>query len=130
MSAAISSRTPEGVPNRCPVCGAEICLEPSQPSGDAPCPNCGTLLWFIATPDGRLCYESAAVASLRDRIEEIVCANLGVNREQMKLDLLLREHVGADSLDIVELIMELEEAEKIKTIKDLVDCILKCWLGK
>ncbi len=42
----ISSRTPEGLPNRCPVCGAEVKLEPSWPAADACCPNCGSLLWY------------------------------------------------------------------------------------
>ena len=42
----ISSRTPEGEDNRCPVCGNALKLEPSRPPGDAPCPFCGTLLWF------------------------------------------------------------------------------------
>ncbi len=41
-----SSRTPEGAPNRCSVCGSEIRIDPSRPPGDAPCPNCGHLLWF------------------------------------------------------------------------------------
>lgn len=41
-----SSRTPEGEPNRCPVCGGRVRLEPSQPAGDAPCPHCGCLMWF------------------------------------------------------------------------------------
>jgi hypothetical protein len=40
------TRTPEGEPNRCPVCGKELRLEPSRPPGDAPCPHCGSLLWF------------------------------------------------------------------------------------
>ena len=31
---------------RCPICGAEIRLDPSRPPADAPCPQCGTLLWF------------------------------------------------------------------------------------
>src|SRR5262249_23325486 len=43
----ISSRTPEGLPNRCPVCGADVCVEPSNPAGDAPCPECGQLLWLV-----------------------------------------------------------------------------------
>lgn len=43
-----ASRTPEGEPNRCPVCGKEVRLEPSRPPGDAPCPNCGHLLWFFS----------------------------------------------------------------------------------
>ncbi len=42
----ISSRTPEGVPNRCPVCDHDFRMEPSLPSGDAPCPACGSLVWF------------------------------------------------------------------------------------
>jgi anti-anti-sigma factor len=42
----ISSRTPEGEPNRCPVCGNTLRIEPSDPAGDAPCPHCGHLLWF------------------------------------------------------------------------------------
>ena len=41
-----SSRTPEGLPNRCPVCGVEMRLEPSPDTYDAPCPACGSLLWF------------------------------------------------------------------------------------
>ncbi len=42
----IPSRTPEGDPNRCPVCGHDCRLEPSWPSRDGPCPRCGHLLWF------------------------------------------------------------------------------------
>ncbi len=42
----ISSRTPEGSPNLCPVCGNRLNIEPSLPACDAPCPCCGHLLWF------------------------------------------------------------------------------------
>ena len=42
-----SSRTPEGEPNFCPVCGHLVQIEPSRPPGDAPCPYCGHLLWFV-----------------------------------------------------------------------------------
>jgi anti-anti-sigma factor len=42
----ISSRTPEGLPNHCPVCNSDLRIEPSDPAGDAPCPRCGHLLWF------------------------------------------------------------------------------------
>ena len=41
----ISSRTPEGWPNRCSVCGHDFRLEPSPPAWDVPCPRCGALLW-------------------------------------------------------------------------------------
>jgi hypothetical protein len=42
----IASRTPEGDPNRCPVCGNALKLEPSIDTRDGPCPHCGHLLWF------------------------------------------------------------------------------------
>jgi hypothetical protein len=48
----ISSRTPEGQPNRCPICRTACNVEPSNPAGDAPCPLCGHLLWF-ARDDGQ-----------------------------------------------------------------------------
>jgi signal recognition particle GTPase len=44
----ISSRTPEGHPNRCPVCRRRLRLLPSWPSADAACPHCGSLVWFPA----------------------------------------------------------------------------------
>ena len=41
-----ASRTPDGDANRCRICGNEIRLDPSRPPGDAPCPFCGSLVWF------------------------------------------------------------------------------------
>lgn len=77
----ISSRTPEGEPHRCPVCGKVARLEPSYPAGDLICPNCGHLLgWF------------------RDRFGKDV-----------KLSSSFVEDFGADSLDITELIMAVED---------------------
>ncbi len=42
----ISTRTPEGTPNYCPICHSEIRVEPSKQTLDGPCPHCGHLLWF------------------------------------------------------------------------------------
>jgi acyl carrier protein len=74
-----------------------------------------------------------AVPSVEERVIEIVCENLGVNKEQVTRKTAFIEDVGADSLDIVELIMELEEefeinipddqAEKIKTVGEAIDYI-------
>ena len=71
--------------------------------------------------------------STEERVIEIVCEHLGVNKEQVKRSTSFQEDMGADSLDIVELVMELEEefginipddqAEKIKTIGEAVDYI-------
>lgn len=43
----VSTRTPEGEPVRCPVCRERALVVPSVfPTTDAPCPSCGTLIWF------------------------------------------------------------------------------------
>jgi acyl carrier protein len=77
--------------------------------------------------------EERTVPSVEERVIEIVCENLGVNKEQVTRSTSFIEDVGADSLDIVELIMELEEefeitipddqAEKIKTVGEAIDYI-------
>jgi acyl carrier protein len=74
-----------------------------------------------------------APSSLEERVIEIVCENLGVNKEQVTRSTSFQEDMGADSLDIVELVMELEEefeitipdeqAEKIKTVGEAIDYI-------
>lgn len=46
-----SSRTPEGDDAYCPICDTNFVLEPSLFFGDAPCPNCGQLAWFIRLGD-------------------------------------------------------------------------------
>jgi acyl carrier protein len=80
-------------------------------------------------------WEDRTVPSVEERVIEIVCENLGVNKEQVNRNTSFIEDVGADSLDIVELIMELEEefeinipdeqAEKIKTVGEAIDYIEK-----
>jgi len=73
------------------------------------------------------------VASVEERVIELVCERLGVNKEQVNRQTSFIEDVGADSLDIVELVMGLEEefginipddqAEKIKTVGEAIDYI-------
>lgn len=73
------------------------------------------------------------MASVEERVIEIVSENLGVNKEQITRSTAFIEDLGADSLDIVELVMELEEdfditipddqAEKIKTVGEAIDYI-------
>ena len=105
----ISSRTPEGMPNRCPVCASEVVVEPSLFFGDAPCPSCGTLLWFLHFSDQARFYEPEEAASVRKRVIEFLCGQLGVSEADLLRDQTQLNNLELDSLDIVELIMELEE---------------------
>ena len=68
-----------------------------------------------------------------DKIKAIVMEKLGIDEADVKNDSTFIDDLGADSLDIVELIMAFEEefnveipddvAEKIKTVKDTVEYI-------
>jgi acyl carrier protein len=79
--------------------------------------------------------EVVVVASVEERVITIVCENLAVSKDQVNRNTSFIEDIGADSLDIVELIMELEEefeitipddqAEKIKTVGEAIDYIQK-----
>ena len=72
-------------------------------------------------------------SSVEARVKEIVCEQLGVSDEEVNPEASFIEDLGADSLDIVELVMALEEeyemeisdedAEKIKTVKDVTQYI-------
>ncbi len=74
-----------------------------------------------------------AEGSTETRIKEIVCEQLGVSAEEVTSESAFIEDLGADSLDIVELVMALEEeygteisdedAEKIRTVKDVIKYI-------
>jgi len=65
---------------------------------------------------------------LDERVTEIIMEQLGVSREEIRLEASFIDDLGADSLDIVELVMAMEEefdieipdeeAEKIQTIAD------------
>ena len=70
-----------------------------------------------------------------DKVKEIVVEQLGVDEADVAMESTFIDDLGADSLDIVELIMAFEEefnieipdeiAEKIKTVKDAVEYIDK-----
>ncbi len=70
-----------------------------------------------------------------EEIKRIVVDKLQVDEKQVTLEASFIEDLGADSLDTVELVMDLEEhfqieipdedAEKLKTVKDAVDYITK-----
>ncbi len=103
-----STRTPEGQPHHCPVCGKTVVIEPSQPSGDAPCPHCGCLLWFptaaadqvaqgflrFSIQDRSIPTKAQAIAAVIDRLVEV--GLLGANDRNGILEaILIREALGS-----------------------------------
>jgi acyl carrier protein len=75
------------------------------------------------------------VAAVQDRVIDIVAEQLGVDKEKVTPDTSFVNDLGADSLDTVELVMELEEefdisipdeeAEKIQTVGQAINFIEK-----
>lgn len=100
QSMSVSTRTPEGLFGRCPICGTEFTAHCADPLLDAPCPSCGTLLWPLCRgPQGG---ESAVYFLLADELT-------AETRRQLSDALARLDEGSMDSLDKVEAVMELEE---------------------
>ena len=73
------------------------------------------------------------MSDIAERVKKIVVEHLGVDPEKVTENASFIDDLGADSLDIVELVMAFEEefsveipddaAEKISTVKDAIDYI-------
>ena len=69
-------------------------------------------------------------SSIRDKVIDIVCEQMGASREKITNETSFINDLGADSLDTVELVMEFEDefeisipdedAEKIQTVGDAI----------
>ena len=70
------------------------------------------------------------MADLKEKVKDIIEKELGVEREKLTDEASFIEDLGADSLDIVELVMEFEkefnidipdeDAEKLRTVGDAI----------
>ena len=75
------------------------------------------------------------MSAVADKVKQIIVEQLGVDEAQVDPSASFVDDLGADSLDIVELVMKFEEdfeldipdedAENIKTVKDAIDYIEK-----
>jgi len=73
------------------------------------------------------------LATVSERVIKVIVDRLGVDESEVKIEASFRDDLGADSLDVVELVMELEDefdmeisdddAEKIGTVGDAVSYI-------
>lgn len=72
---------------------------------------------------------------LEKKIKEIISEQLGVSTEKILNNYSISGNLGADSLDIMELIMSVEEyfnilikdeqIKKINTVDDIINCVIQ-----
>jgi acyl carrier protein len=97
------------------------------------CPAQGSAFFpqaYYATHTG-----DRTMAAVDEKVKQIIVEQLQVDEAEVTPGASFQEDLGADSLDVVELVMQFEEAfdiqipdedaEKIKTVKDAVDYIEK-----
>jgi acyl carrier protein len=73
------------------------------------------------------------MASVEEKVKHIIVEQLGVDEEEVKAEAAFVDDLGADSLDVVELVMALEEefgleisdedAEKLGTVGEAIKYI-------
>jgi len=73
------------------------------------------------------------MASVEEKVKHIIVEQLGVDEDEVKSEASFVDDLGADSLDVVELVMALEEefgleisdedAEKIGNVQQAIDYI-------
>jgi len=78
-------------------------------------------------------YSGGNAMSVEEKVKNIIVEQLGVDMETVTPEASFIDDLGADSLDIVELVMTMEEefdleipdedAEKIKTVNDVISYI-------
>ncbi len=71
--------------------------------------------------------------SIEERVVEIISQKLNLSKDQVKPEASFVDDLGADSLDLVELVMAMEEAfgmevpdedaEKLRTVKDVIEYV-------
>ena len=78
-------------------------------------------------------HKEVILMSIEDKVKKIIAEKLSVDMEEVVPEASFVDDLGADSLDLVELIMSMEEefdveisdedAEKIATVKDAFDYV-------
>ena len=97
------------------------------------CPECSAAAGLNPSATNTNRTNFMAEKSIEEKVKDIIVEQLGVNPEQVTPQASFIEDLGADSLDIVELVMAFEEefgvevpdedAEKLQTVGDVIKYI-------
>lgn len=94
---------------------------------------CAALAHRKAATTGPNYGGKSPMATVEDKVKECIVSQLGVNDDEVTPEASFVDDLGADSLDIVELVMALEDkfgieipdedVEKMRTVKDAIDYV-------
>ena len=84
--------------------------------------------------------ENLTKGTIEERVKDLISDKLGVDLEEVVNDATLADGLGADSLDTVEIIMELEKefnivisddvAEDLKTVQQHIDIVTQLYTAE
>jgi len=127
-----SAPTPVVSLDCCPGFGTKAVPDAALTSGNLPCPACGRVLWFFRDAAGLQVFSKETA----DKVLDVIVSKLDVEREKLTPSLAFQEDLGADSLDVAEMIMQLEEdfdiafpnedAETVRTVGDAIRAVERC----
>ena len=89
--------------------------------------------WLISRNNRHIFKKEVVLKMVFDKVKDIIVDQLDVDEDKITLEASITEDLGADSLDVVDLIMSLEEefdikipddeVENVKTVGDIVKFI-------
>jgi hypothetical protein len=91
--------------NRCPVCRAALWAPDSETIGQRTCPRCGAELWVLVGSEGPMFFLQGRGQSKYRFLAALAAALYGVSADELEAGL---KHF--DSLDLVEFVMDVEQA--------------------
>lgn len=98
-----------GAAGRCPECRSELTVKITAPLGEMPCPHCAQRLWYISLRSATRFFRPAEAAPIQQRVVDIVARQLCVRPDQVRADWTCLSELGADSLEVIEIMIQVEE---------------------
>ena len=95
--------------NRCPLCGGEVKVETDQIFGEIDCPQCGKHLWFLSAAFAARFFDFESSTELREQAIGMMAERLELDPSDLANNPKLIQEIETDSLEALELIMDLEE---------------------
>ncbi len=93
--------------NTCPLCNCDVHVEGNSLFGEQACAGCGKKLWFLTAAHEARFFDYETSGELRDKACGFIAERFEIDREKLTPNVL--DEMDVDSLEALEMLMELEE---------------------